>query len=301
MGYVLSLFPLQRRNRVVHALLGFILLAAAGLKIYGFNVTAVPPSGPFSGPQVQMLSVEWELLLGLWLFAGWLRLAVWFAAVGTFLTFTGISGYLGWIGQATCGCLGTIEASPWHALSVDLAALTLLATSPPGPAFWRRNSALEQVRARPRLAAPLLGTATILGASALAAVTVYGTPARILARLRGETLTAAPAYLDFGEGDPGQVLKAKIALRNWTDEPVRVVGGTRDCTANVTENLPVAIPAGGAATVEIQFKVPPSASGALTRDLLFWTDCAQQQLLLIRAGCRIRAIPAETAPSRSGK
>jgi hypothetical protein len=47
------------------------------------------------------------------------------AAVGTFVLLASISGYLGWIGQATCDCFGAIPASPWLAFGVDLAALCI--------------------------------------------------------------------------------------------------------------------------------------------------------------------------------
>ena len=41
----------------------------------------------------------------------------WLAALGTFAAFAAVSGYLGWIGVASCGCFGVIKASPWWAFA----------------------------------------------------------------------------------------------------------------------------------------------------------------------------------------
>jgi len=53
--------PTGRRFAAVRIVLGCLLLAAAGLKLYGLNVTAVPRTGWFATPQVQLIAAEWEL------------------------------------------------------------------------------------------------------------------------------------------------------------------------------------------------------------------------------------------------
>ncbi|MBX9582185.1 MAG: hypothetical protein K2X87_17915 [Gemmataceae bacterium] len=115
----------------MRVLLGGLLIVAAGLKLYGLSVSAVPAVGWFAVPWVQLVAAEWELVLGLWLLAGACPLAAWAAAVGTFLTFAGVSSYLGWSGVASCGCFGAIPVSPWWAFGIDGAALTLLIASRP--------------------------------------------------------------------------------------------------------------------------------------------------------------------------
>ena len=80
---------------------------------------------------VQVVTAEWELVLGLWLLSGAFQVGAWLAAAGTFLTFAGVSGYFGWTGVASCGCFGVIRASPWTAFGVDVVALALLAVCPP--------------------------------------------------------------------------------------------------------------------------------------------------------------------------
>jgi len=60
----------RRGFEVVRRVLGVLLPVAAGLKLYGLNVTALPRVGWFAGPQVQVAAAAWELVLGLWLLSG---------------------------------------------------------------------------------------------------------------------------------------------------------------------------------------------------------------------------------------
>ena len=97
--------------RGVAVALGLVLVVAAGLKLYGLNVSPLPGIGWLSVPGVQMAVVAAELLVGFWLLSGTAKPYAWLAALGLFSAFAIVSGYLGFIGQASCGCFGTIEAS----------------------------------------------------------------------------------------------------------------------------------------------------------------------------------------------
>jgi hypothetical protein len=75
---------------------------------------------------VRLATAEWELFLGAWLFSGVYPRLSWVAAAVTFTAFAFVSGFMGWVGVATCGCFGPVPASPWWAFGLDLAALALL-------------------------------------------------------------------------------------------------------------------------------------------------------------------------------
>src|SRR5436190_20938128 len=83
----------RRGFTVVRMVLGLLLLTAAGLKLYGLNVTALPRVGWFATPQVQVATAEWELVLAIWLLCATYQMApiyrfsAWIAAVATFLSF----------------------------------------------------------------------------------------------------------------------------------------------------------------------------------------------------------------------
>lgn len=217
--------------------------------------------------------------------SGSCRGGAWLAAAATLLAFAAISGYHGWIGQATCGCFGVIKASPWHAFAVDVTALVSLAVGRPNVGPIRNIPRSELVRSRG--AYLLAGSIVLLTALTALAAWVYHSPAAALARLRGEALTVTPSYVDFGQGEAGQVLEATVEVRNWTDNPIRLIGGTSDCSCVVTDSLPATIPAGEAKVVTIRLKLPRSNAGVLTRTAELWTDCDRQRSIRLLAGCRV--------------
>ena len=57
-----------------------LLLIAAGLKLYGLSVSAMPRVGWFSQGWVQLLAVKWERVLGVWLVSGMAAWGLWLAA-----------------------------------------------------------------------------------------------------------------------------------------------------------------------------------------------------------------------------
>ncbi|HEY1378500.1 MAG TPA: DUF1573 domain-containing protein [Gemmataceae bacterium] len=261
----------------MRVLLGLVLLTAAGLKLYGLNVTALPRVGWFATPQVQLVVAEWELVLGLWLLSGAAPAGAWLAAVGTFLAFAAVSGYFGWIGVASCGCLGVIRASPWTAFGVDVAALLLLAATRPS---FRTTS----LRVSFRPAVIPLGAAVILVFLTGIGAVLYGSPAAALARLRGDTITVSTDYLDFGAVSAGKVVERSVDVQNWTDRPVRLIGGTSDCSCVTTSDLPLTVPPGEARAVTIRMKAPPTKPGAVTRVAELWTDHPDRRTVRIRVG-----------------
>jgi hypothetical protein len=272
------------RSAVVRVGLGLLLIAAAGLKLYGLGVSAVPQVGWFAQPWVQLAVAEWELVLGLWLISGAAARLSWWAALFTFAAFAAVSGYLGSIGVASCGCFGTIQASPWWAFGVDVAALALLAVGCPRAENVSPGSIH---RAMPEGLKWVGGAAALLVGLATVATLAYGSPAAALARLRGESLTVADPYLDFGTGKPGNKLEATATIRNWSDRPVRLIGGTSDCSCTALADLPLTVEPGGFARLQIQLNVPVTAQGQLTRTVFLYTDCPDQPAVSFRIGCRV--------------
>jgi hypothetical protein len=264
----------------VRVVLGIALLTAAGLKLYGLDVTAVPRVGWFATPRVQVAAAAWELVLGVWLLSGAYRAWAWLAAIGTFTAFAGVSGYFGWIGVANCGCFGVIRASPWTAFGVDVTALVLLAVARPD---CRAQSL------RPSFVAVVVpaGAAAILIALLTAGSWLYGSPQAAFARLRGDALTLASDYVDFGSGSAKEILEAAVEVRNWSDRPVRLTGGTSDCSCVTTVDLPVTIPPGAARSATVHLKIPDAEPGAFNRVAELWTDHARERVIRLHIGCRI--------------
>ena len=221
---------------------------------------------------MQFAAVEWEILLGVWLLSGRRPVGAWVASVLTFTTFAVVSAYLGLIGQASCGCFGAIQASPWVAFGVDIAALVLLAISRPdfrtlslqNPGRWRQ-AILADVGL---IACAVAFCAGLIGLASL----TYGSPEAALARLRDESVSVRPGIADVGRGEPGQILEAAVEIVNRTDRPIRVFGGTSDCSCIATNDLPLTLAAGEARQVSVRIRLPESP-GLFNRKAFYWTDC----------------------------
>ena len=54
-------------------------------------------------------------------------------------------------------------------------------------------------------------------------------------------LSVVPALVDVGDGALGELRDITVRVRNWTDEPIRIVGGTADCSCVVTRDLPMTV------------------------------------------------------------
>jgi len=274
----------------VRVVLGLLLLIAAGLKLYGLNVTALPRVGWFATPQVQVLAVEWELVLGLWLLSGAFQFGAWLAAIATFLTFAGVSAYFGWIGVASCGCFGVIRTSPWTAFGVDVAVLLALFISRPRGAFSGARSASKHMTlggaARSHVSVSILAAAILLALTGIGTF-LYGSPAAALARLRGESLSLSADYLDFGTGRPGTMVERTVDIQNWTDQPMRLYGGTSDCSCVTTADLPLTIQPRESVPVTVRMKIPRTNTGVLTRLAEIWADGHKQQTIRLQVGCRV--------------
>lgn len=268
------------RYELSRLVIGVLLLTAAGLKLYGLNVSAVPRVGWFAQPWVQLTAAEWEIILGVWLLGRAFPVTSWLAAVGTFLVFAGVSGYLGFVGVVSCGCFGVIVVSPWTAFVADLAGLGVLAACRPD--------------FRDREHTPLRGPAVVVAGGVLTLAVlvgigsaVYGSPRAALARLRGEEIAVVPAHVDVGTGSPGARLEASVEVRNWTDRPVKLIGGTSDCSCLTHHDLPVVIPPGESHRVTIAVRVPASDRGQMTRRVELFTDHDRQPVVHFTVGCRV--------------
>lgn len=269
------------RIAIVRIGLGALLLATAGLKLYGLGVSAVPQVGWFAQPWVQLLTAEWELLLGGWLLSGAYSRQLWLAAMGTFIAFAGVSGYLGWVGVASCGCFGAIKTNPWWAFGIDVGAVGLLAVSRPAA---EAGAAPQFLRA----AGMWVGSVAILSGLLVAAGSLFfGSVEAAIANLRGESLSVT-SYLDFGRGKPGEMLEATATVTNYTNEPVRLIGGTTDCSCATIDDFPLTIPPGGKATFRIRLKVVADKGGQLTRKATVRTDCPSRPVMQFRISCRVQ-------------
>lgn len=238
--------------------LGVVLLLVAGLKVYGLAVEPVSPQGIFSAAWFQMLLIQCELCLGMWLLSGKQAPVAWLTTCMMFTTFAAVSLYHATIGQASCGCLGVVQVSPWYAFAFDVAALLALWASKPRAEAWRAQRWLQRKAIR-SLVTYLAGSACLLSFVGILAVGRFGSVETAAAYIRGERIAIAPRTVDVGEAQPGTGRNVNLELANYTDRPLVVFGGTSDCSCIALLDLPATIPPGGKKhlTLRIQFPTQP--------------------------------------------
>jgi hypothetical protein len=244
--------------------LGLVLLVAAGLK---FKDPAWEPFGRafIVPPRVRVLLIEIELCVGVWLASGAAAALLRPVAAVYFAVLACVSLFLGLQGQPSCGCFGQVSVSPWTTLGLDVAAaVVLLAVRPRGidhslGASIRRHGAL------------IGWTTGGLVMMAAVAVGLYGGIGPAWASLLGDVVTAEPAVSDLGERPDGAPARFAVTLRNHLARPIRVLGGTSDCSCAAAEDLPVTLPPFGSAQVHVAgaFKGKP---GPFLREFVFYTD-----------------------------
>jgi len=109
--------------QVVHFILGVVLMATGGLKLYQLTIETQDES---FGTLLLMIYAEAELLGGIWLVGGfnpagahpWV--VVGFAGLAMATLFRGLGG------KCSCGCFGSLAINPWAVLVLDMAALVAL-------------------------------------------------------------------------------------------------------------------------------------------------------------------------------
>jgi hypothetical protein len=241
--------------------LAVVLLAAAGLKVYGFGVDPVAPTGTFSAPAFQFLVIAFEIILAVWLLSGKYAVGSWLVALITFFGFTVISFFQGWIGQASCGCLGSkVTVNPWLMFVIDLAVVAALLVSRPDlRPLWEHRTGIVRTGG-----IVFVWYVLVLGTIAGFAHYRYGSIDAALASLRHERLSVNPRLIDMGQGAPGEIREATVEFANRTDQPIRLIGGTLDCSCTVLGDLPFTIPPGTAHSITITVRLPNS-TGSFNR------------------------------------
>jgi len=270
---------------------GVLLLVAAALKLQGLGPGPVTAMGLLSATWFQIALIEAEIILGVWLLAGISPVGAWMLACAAFATFAAVSLYQGYVGRASCGCFGQIVVSPWYAFGLDIVFLGALAV------FGR--PALTPLWREPRAAfvRPLASAGGWLGGGALAflalaavAACFFGSLDGALAHFRGERIAIRPGIVDIGTGELGERREVEVAIVNYTAAPVRVVGGTSDCSCITTRDLPLTIQPGESRVLGVIVQMS-GRPGIFTRTAMLLTD--SQEGRLIRFQLTGRSLPKE--------
>jgi hypothetical protein len=259
-------------NWTARLLIGCIVLVAAGSKVFALVSGTVSDAPYASSPRLDMAIIEIEVLLGLLLVSGrWEHLAWWFA----FVFFVGaacVSGYLALQGVASCPCFGSLHVSPWISLTLDIVIIAMIL-------LWRPALVAAESAAVPARLTFVRGAQVALLFGGLGLLLWSAAPGNSSSTwIFRDALSVEPRLSSIGEGPRGEMRTFALSIRNNTDRPVRVVGGTYNCFCVAIESLPVVIPAGEAREISVSAQIT-GRDGSFVRKLELYTDAPESPTL----------------------
>jgi hypothetical protein len=241
--------------------IGLLLIGTAVLKLLD-----LASGGTSSSAWFDPLIILFEFSLGTGLVFVRRRGGLWLIAVATFLTFAIYNVDSIRIGQASCGCFGSVPLSPWTALAMDVAVLVLLAVW--GVLYRDTLSIREGIPDVVAFSGGMALTALIW----LVVVHVgFGSTAAMWSALRGDHMFLETPVVDFGPVPGGQAAEHHLVIRNSSVADIRVIGGTSNCACTLIPDLPTTVAPGESRRLLVRVGVPRT-SGAFQFHAVLWTD-----------------------------
>jgi len=219
---------------------------------------------------MQAAALEIEIILGLLLLSKVAIRLTWVLAIVFFAGASALSLSQSLQGQASCECFGRLSVWPWFTFGLDVLAVCGLLIFRPRSDTVERSPTTFRALLRSSLGA---GVTLVLGC--LAFLLLVPDPARLLAQLRGESIIVQPGETNVGEGRPGEQRTFGLELVNNGEQPIRIIGGTANCSCMAIADLPVEIGPGRATKIRVTlyFKGMP---GRFRREFVLYTDAEKQ-------------------------
>jgi hypothetical protein len=254
-------------SKLIRFLLGAVLLVAASLKAHAVLTDSL--KGELLGIPtiVQVIAVQVEFLLAIWLFSGYSkRLALTSAAI-FFAGAAGIAGNLVLAREASCGCFGAIDVHPVITFTLDVALFT-------GAIVALLASRKERVRQSiwPTEVWTIAGCTVVLLLVPVVA-TSFGLIDfdSLMRNARGEHIALEPRVVHLGTVKSGSGASAFVSIVNLGSESINVIGGTADFGCVVYDDLPLTISARSSARIRVSI-TPRWKAGVLRQRFTLFTN-----------------------------
>jgi len=111
----------------------------------------------------------------------------------------------------------------------------------------------------------------------------FGSVGSASAYLRGDGLIPDSYTMSFGTATAAERPSVAFALRNYTKQPIKVLGTNSSCTCLVTSGLPVVVPPNGRAVLTVSARAK-SRLGSYTERVRVLTDAGESNLILYVRG-----------------
>lgn len=226
-------------------------------------------------PTMLRIAAVWESLLGFVLVFGFKRKLAEILGIATFTLLSAVNAHFCRAGFPNCGCLGVLSVNPCLMVLFTTLMGGLLAVS--------ASSKLSEEFLHRRARFALVSGLVILPAVVTAIVGIFPLQ-RAFSYVRGDAVL--PVAVDFGTVSQGQLCEIPVSLQNISNQPLRLVGGTSDCSCNLIASLPIVIAPGASENVVLQIDAPRQP-GIAMRAARVWTDSATQPQIILHLKCTV--------------
>ena len=135
---------MKTANDIVLKALGALLIVAGALKGWQLLTEPVANNSIWSYRPFLILTVDFELALGIWLLCGLFKKAAWLVALICFSLFSFITLYKGLSGAESCGCFGSVHVNPWVTLfAIDIPSVIALLVFRPVLSLKRKGESIR--------------------------------------------------------------------------------------------------------------------------------------------------------------
>jgi hypothetical protein len=221
----------------VRVTVGLFLLVTGTLKVHGLLVDPLKTELLGIPSWLQILAIQVEFLLALWLLSGLHSRWALMSATAFFAIAGGIAAKQVYENQQTCGCFGNFDVNPALTLGLDIIVLAMLAAT----LYWapREQAGVSRSEWLGHIGAYLTILIALVALPGLLGWVDYADTVRTL---RGEVLEVLPRVADLGATVAGLEKRKRIEVKNHGKTTVRIVGGSASCGCLVYDDLPLVIP-----------------------------------------------------------
>jgi len=266
--------------------LGLLLATAAVLKAIQF--VQAPPFERL-GPAFLVLGPAW---MALWLASGVFRRWLWTCALVLFSGLGAVAGHTAFRGEASCGCFGALQISPWVTLGLDgIAIMALLLTRPKG------NTSADGQGRRAILTAGVGVLLTVPLAVFMLRQPPVGLSAAGQAAASNQPDTPpGPNQLlaDLGYVPAKSTHPIHFILANGAARPMAIVKIEKECNCVQFPTTLPAVPPHGTLPVEATFAAP-DLHAPYTKHVVLFTDNPQMPTIVLQVQARI-GLPFHSVP-----
>jgi len=225
------------RWTVLRFVIATVLLTAASMKAYQLATEPSLGEGLLNARWFNILVVEFELFLGIWLIIGILPRLSWLVTVGCFSVFALVSFYRALSGEVSCGCFGAVTVNPWITAVFNVGVIGCLSVSCPRKPMLTVDMPKTNPLESHWFSSTFLMTLIVIVATTTQVYLFFGSFVGL-----GSFMTPQEIAFEIDESfESPEKNVVRVIVKNKTEGIIRIVGVKTDCGCGKIDGIPVSV------------------------------------------------------------